>query len=332
MTAGDGGPAPVPLHPRAASPERRSPRADAFDPPALKLAWVVERAMTRDEFLDDVRARVGDDACFERLMLHDGMHLDRKRWGDHDEPPGTVPAGTSIVAYWFVRDPEPLSLPGDCVIFDEHGLVAIDKPAWWTTQGTRASRFTSLERALRARLSCPKLTPVNRIDRETTGVLLFARDSRAASSAGKQFVQRTVRKEYVAAVRHDDATPASFEVRGGMVRREHPSHARFALEERGAEPAGQWSATRFEVIAAMPERGATLLRAMPLTGRTHQLRVHLASLGIPILGDSLYGDGWNPSAKWPADRMLLHAAALTLRVDGRELTISAELPDEFPRA
>lgn len=339
MSGQAGGPAARAHHPRAATAEHRSPRALAFDPPAMKAEWTLEADTPLADLLRELRERVGSDDALERLLRHGGLHLNRKRLCDFDEPPGLLAAGTHVVAYWFEREPEPLVLPESCVIHDEHGLVAVNKPPWWTTQGTRASRFASLERALRAALGCPRLTPVNRIDRETSGVLLFARDTRAAAEAGRQFIARTVRKEYLAAVQPEPGIPEAWEVRGHVVRVEHPSHSLFALREGEGDQVSSrgdiaddrtWSLTSFETFARLP--AATLVLARPVTGRTHQIRVHLAARGLSILGDSLYGAGWQPGAPFATERMLLHARAVTLRVGGRETRIEAPLPADFPGA
>jgi RluA family pseudouridine synthase len=311
-----------PVSPRSA--ERRSPRALAHDPPVLKHEWAVDRPLEAAAFLDAARARLAmDDAAWERLLRHDGLHVDRVRWGDRAA--GAVPAGTQVVAYAFVREPEPLVLPESCVLFDEDGLVAVDKPPWWAVQGTRASRCVSLETALRRRLDCPMLTPVHRLDRETTGVLLFARDGRAAAPVARQFARREVRKEYAVVGWCEGEVPERFEVEGRMVRVAHPSHSLFELRD-GEE--GLPSRTSFETVARSGSR--VLLRALPLTGRTHQLRVHLAARGLPIVGDSLYGRGFSDGEPWSAERMLLHAQALCFRLGDRDVEIRAPLPPDFP--
>lgn len=328
--AGDvSGRAALPHHPRALTAEHRSPRAALVDPPALKAEWILEHDLPLEALLAELLERVGSEEALERLLRHGGVHLDRKRLCDFETPPCSVKAGTHVIAYWFCREPEILALPPGCILFDEGGLVAIDKPPWWTTQGTRASRFASIERALRVALSCPVLTPINRIDRETSGVLLFARTSKAAAEAGRQFVARTVRKEYLAVVPRHPEPPDAWEVRGRMVRIEHPSHSLFSVVEGGDESPGRdWSATRFETLSRATS--AAIVLALPLTGRTHQIRVHLAARGLAILGDSLYGQGWQPQAVNPPERMLLHARAVTLKLSGRETRIEAPLPLDFP--
>lgn len=323
---------PERISPRTA--ERRSPRALSADPPVTRRDWVVDADLSGDEFLAAARRRADfTDAEWERILRHGGLHLDRRRWLC-ESPPERVSAGTAVVAYSFEREPAPLApldVPGDAVLLDEEGLVAVNKPPWWASQGTRASRVVSLEQELRRRLDCPTLTPVHRLDRETSGVMLFARDGRAAGELGRQFARRQIRKEYLALVSPPASRP-EWTVDGFMVRIEHPSHSLFTLLEPSAdsdtaEASGQPSRTRFERLATRGER--SLVRAHPLTGRTHQLRVHLLASGIPIAGDSLYGGGWAPGQPWSAERLQLHACAIELTLKGRALRIEAPLPADF---
>lgn len=311
--------------------ERRSPRALAHDPPVRKTEWVVGAGLgpgafllTTDAFLADARERAGlDQVAWERVLRHGGLHLDRRRW-DAAAPPALVPSGTSVVCYSYEREPVPLELGRDAILLDRDGLVAVDKPPWWAVQGTRASTQVSLERALRERLDCPKLTPCHRLDRETSGVLLFARDGKVAAEVGRQLARQEVEKRYLAVV-HPAPERGAWEVRGVMARVAHPSHSLFELRPAGEE--GQASTTRFEVAAREGERALVL--AEPLTGRTHQLRVHLTAGGTPIVGDSLYGGGWSPGHPWSAERLQLHAASVELRFGGQPLRVEAPLPASF---
>lgn len=310
------------ISPRSA--ERRSPRALAHDPPVTRSAWTTDREFGVDGFLEDARARGGwDDDAWERLLRHGGMHLDRTRF-EASPDSRRIPSGTVVVAYSFAREPRPLELSPSVILLDEGGLVAVNKPPWWCVQGTRASRLVSLERALRGMLDCPRLTPVHRLDRETSGVILFAREGRVAGDIGRQLARREVGKEYVAVV-HPAPAADAWQVEGRIVRIEHPSHSLFELRREGSE--GLPSATRFDVVERRGERA--WIRAFPLTGRTHQLRVHLVASGCPIVGDSLYAGGWSPGAPWSAERLQLHASAITFRFGARQMRIEAPVPEDF---
>jgi RluA family pseudouridine synthase len=307
---------------------RRSPDAERFDPPVRRVHWVVERAQDLDAFLADARRRWGDEAGFERLWLHAGLCVNGHPLHPEQPPPG-VPAGAWVAAYGFVREPDAVTLAAGAILHDDGHLVAVNKPAWLPMQGTRASQRLSLEQRLRERLAAPGLDALHRLDRQTSGVALFARDRETAAWVGRELREGRVAKRYVALV----APPPRedrFEVSGWLARIPHPSRFRFGLVPDAREGA-RASHTRFAVLAANAEHA--LLGAEPTTGRTHQIRVHAASVGSPVVGDDLYGPPFAEGEPWSASRVLLHAAALRLRrAAGGELEIEAPLPADLLRA
>ena len=309
----------------ASSAERRSPLAREHDPPAERFDWVVETACTGAEILPETVRRAGwDEEAAERLVRHAGLHLDGHRLLP-ERPPRLVPAGTRVAAYSLTAEPRPLELSDEALLLDRDGLVAVAKPPWFTVQGSRASRLSSLEGALRRRLDCPRLTPIHRIDRETSGLVLFARSSAAASELGKQFERREIEKEYLAVV----APPPperEWSVEGHLVRVPHRAHSRFRLAEDERE-GGRFSRSAFELLETA--QGRALVRCRPETGRTHQLRVHLAGEGRAIVGDSIYGCGWSPGRPESAERLQLHAHRLRFRLSDRPVELEAAPPADF---
>lgn len=313
------------MSPGAPTRELRSPLALDHDPPVERFDWVLDSTLAGEDVLAATVERAGwsaEDA--ERLERHAGLHLDGHRLLP-EAPPPCVPAGTRVVAYRLSAEPRPLVLPEDVVLLDEKALVAVAKPAFFTVQGTRASRLSSLERALRERLDCAALTPIHRLDRETSGLVLFARERSAASDLGKQFQRRSIRKEYLAVVAPPPAQE-SWTVDGPMVRVAHPSHSRFGLDPSAGDE-GKPSRTDFERVESSSRRA--LVRCRPVTGRTHQLRVHLEASGCPIVGDSLYGAGWQPGVEECAQRLQLHALRLSFRLGGDPLELEAPVPADF---
>jgi len=313
--------------PEGSTLDRRSPAAFAHDPPVRRVDWTTDRALAGDDFLAHVREHLGlGDAEWDRLLRHAGIFVAAQRL-EPERLPRRVPGGVAVVCYLFEREPVRPALPDDAVLLDRDGLVAVAKPPWFTTQGSRASRLSSLERLLRERLACPELRPCNRLDRETSGVVLFARTGEAASRIGKQLQARTVEKEYLA-VCCPPPEQQEWEVAGELVRVPHPAHSLFDLREDG-EGAGRASRTVFAVLERRGERA--LLSARPITGRTHQIRVHAAGSGAPLVGDSLYGRGWDEGQPpWSARRLQLHARRVALAGEGGEtLVIEAPPPDDF---
>lgn len=267
-------------------------------------------------FEADARARCGLDAAgWASVRWHGGLWVDRRRPDEGD----AIPDGAAIAVYAFER--EPALPPAPRVLDARGGLVAIDKPAWWPMQGTRASGQLSLEAAVRRLLADPALRAVHRLDRQTSGVALFARDGAAAAAAHAAFRDRRVDKVYRAVV-EGTVEPDRFEVRGALTRIAPPDGMRHSMFALGA--AGAPSHSAFRVV----ERGdtTTLVDAHPTTGRTHQLRVHLAHVGHAISGDDIYGIGWHVGR---AERLLLHAMRLALVHAGAQWVIEVSPPDDF---
>jgi 23S rRNA-/tRNA-specific pseudouridylate synthase len=297
-------------------PEAWGSDAERFDPPLAVRRFVVEAELSLAELLAEVAVRLeGTAASAERALWHGGLHVNGHPL-DGDAPPRSLPGGAWVAVYAFEREPEPVALDPARVLHDGDGLVAVDKPPWLPMQRTRATARLSLEAALRALLRDESLVAVHRLDRQTSGVALFARGA-AGAWASRELAARRALKRYLAVVAPPPERDA-FAVEGYLARAPDPARFRFALH---AEPheAARWSLTRFGV--GERRAGRALVEAWPETGRTHQIRVHLAAAGSPVAGDALYG------SLAPARRVLLHAAALALdRPGGSPLGIEAPVP------
>src|SRR5262245_42098115 len=171
-----------------------SPEAQRFDPPVRASRWIAPANVAWDAFVREVGARAQlDDGELARVLHHGGIWLDAHPI-PLDRPPASVAAGVHVAVYALGYEPEPVPLPDALVLHDASGVVAADKPAWLPVQGTRASQRISLEAELRARLGCPQLRAAHRLDRQTSGVVLFARDSERAAFLGKALQDRRVER------------------------------------------------------------------------------------------------------------------------------------------
>ncbi len=183
---------------------------------------------------------------------------------------------------------------------DAH-LLVFDKPAGLLCVPGRGDDKQDCLSA-RAQRRWPDALVVHRLDMATSGLVVMARSASVQRALGDAFASRAVYKRYEAVV--DGALGASeawSEIDAPLMA-DWPSRPR-----QKVDPAGKASLTRWKVLRALPERGATHVLLEPLTGRTHQLRVHLQSIGHPILGDALYGSADNQAR---APRLLLHATEL----------------------
>ncbi|MGD9833866.1 MAG: RluA family pseudouridine synthase [Piscinibacter sp.] len=180
----------------------------------------------------------------------------------------------------------------------DDALIVADKPAGLPTV---PGRPVELHDCLwhRVRGSVPDALVVHRLDMATSGLVLFARGIEAQRRLGRAFAQRDVGKTYVAVVSGELADQAG-EIDLPLAA-DWPNRPRQKVDRDTGKP----SLTRWRVLVREP--GRTRLALEPLTGRSHQLRVHLAAIGHPILGDTLYADEHTAAA---APRLLLHASAL----------------------
>ncbi len=218
------------------------------------------------------------------------------------------------------------------VLFEDAHLIAINKPAGLLTHPVQGSDEVSVVHGLlhhtKGKLApaggAPRPGVVHRLDRETSGVIALAKTDKAYHALVAQFAERTAQKEYLALV--DKAPRLLSGVINANIDRHRTVRVRMAVREDGREAVTDWR------VEEKYGEQAALVRTFPHTGRTHQIRVHLAHLGHPILGDRTYGKFDVPAfTGWPMPRVMLHAHRLTLThpQTGKPVTIVAEPPKDF---
>jgi 23S rRNA pseudouridine1911/1915/1917 synthase len=229
-------------------------------------------------------------------------------------------------------DLKPADIPLD-VLFEDRHLLAVNKASGMIVHPGAATGDDTLVHALLSHCAgslsgiggVERPGIVHRLDKETTGVIVVAKNDQAHRALADQFATRTLTKEYVALVA---GVP---QLLSGTIDRaigRHPVHRhRMTIGEGGKPARTDWE--RVEVFGDI----AALLRCRIFTGRTHQIRVHLKSLGHPILGDALYGWKPDPRLKEQPARVMLHAEHLVLAhpSTGKELDLRAPLPADFTK-
>ncbi|OIO07711.1 MAG: hypothetical protein AUJ52_09655 [Elusimicrobia bacterium CG1_02_63_36] len=203
------------------------------------------------------------------------------------------------------------------IVYEDDRMIAVDKPAGTlVVPGRGEAAGKPLAAQLQARWN-RKAYVVHRLDRETSGVVVFAKDAEAHKLLCGQFEARTVGKRYLAVVH------GALEVPGSV---DKPLR-RFGSGRIGIDPRGKNAVTRYRPLRV--HDGATLIHVFPETGRQHQIRVHLFSIGHPVVGDPLYHKG-PPDG---APRLLLHAERLKLlSPDGEPLTLKSDPSEDFTAA
>lgn len=209
------------------------------------------------------------------------------------------------------------------VLYEDRLLLAVDKPAGLLsvppTTGGERNAADHLRRKAAARGET--IWPVHRLDRDTSGVLLFARTESARKQMEDAFRERQVSKRYLALVQ---GRPGK---RQGTIRSHIQDLGKTARSHRQPGRRTGPASTDYQVQEAFD--GATLIRAEPHTGRLNQIRLHMVDLGCPILGDRKYTRASDFVIK--ARRVMLHAAELEFRHPGtgRRLTIRSDPPADF---
>jgi len=223
--------------------------------------------------------------------------------------------------------PEEIALVRSLVICEDAQILALNKPAGLSSQGGRA-QVNTLDELLwafaRPGHARPRL--IHRLDRDTSGVILAARTKPAAGFLGKAMMARKIHKTYRAIV-----TPGAPEPRAGTIeaalRREEIGREAYMRVCAPDHPDAETARTRYRTLSEAS--GAALVELEPQTGRMHQLRVHLASIGRPIAGDARYGGALVVAGR-PVPRLMLHASALSFpHPAGGISRIEAEVPADM---
>lgn len=193
------------------------------------------------------------------------------------------------------------------VMYEDADILALNKPAGLSSQGGRG-QVNTLDELLWAFAKPGKARPrlIHRLDRDTSGVILTAKTQPAASFLGKAMMRRAFSKTYLAIV-----TPGAPDPKGGAIdaplRRVEQGREAYMQVCSPDHADAETARSRYKTLKA--GEGCALLQLDPETGRMHQLRVHLASIGRPIAGDARYGGALMVSGQ-PIPRLMLHATAL----------------------
>lgn len=211
------------------------------------------------------------------------------------------------------------------IIFEDRHLIVVDKASGVLTvpahPGEKGSLINALNHYFEQRGYRERAQVVHRLDRDVSGVLVFAKSKAIAEALQSQFEERKPEREYRALVHGETLTEGTFESRLGTSK----SLQRFSIRDAN-EDEGELAITHFRREKII--RGASWVRVWLETGRRNQIRVHFAEAGHPVLGDQRYRPDLSSHLRWRAKRLALHAAVLGFRhpVTEKEMRFEAPLP------
>jgi 23S rRNA pseudouridine1911/1915/1917 synthase len=250
-----------------------------------------------------------------------------------------VKAGESVSVRFARRIDPPATYESLPILYEDDHLLAINKPGRLLSHPTDKVRQNSATEILRVQLGGQPLFLAHRLDRETSGALILAKTREAARNLTDQFTKRAIHKDYLAIVAGEFSW-ARKTVDAPIARAEGEIKVR-----QGVLSSGSPAVTEFIRLAHSRDR--SMVQASPKTGRLHQIRIHLAWLGHPLLGDKLYngsGEAYLKAVRGEiadsdiqalgAPRQMLHAWKIHLRhpASNQRLTIQAPLPEDFMQA
>ncbi|MBN2135116.1 MAG: RluA family pseudouridine synthase [Acidobacteria bacterium] len=244
-----------------------------------------------------------------------------------------------------IPPPEPTDIPPAEIpleiLHEDEDIIVINKQAGLVTHPSHGHRDDTLVNALLnyninlSNISGEKRPGiVHRLDKDTSGVMVIAKNNKAHENLSAQFKDRLVQKEYRCIVR--GRMRNSKGIIDDPIGRDKHNRKKFAVNLAG----GKEAESHFEALEKF--QLATYVKVNIMTGRTHQIRVHMASIGYPVIGDTVYGRGWNPGKEGSVelrsflkdlDRVMLHSYRLTLfhPTTAEQLEFTAPLPEEFNR-
>jgi len=302
-------------------------------------SFVVEKSVPAgrlDAFLRE-KFHAVSRVALKRLIEQGHVHVN----GQPIKPTHSPRAGERIEIHWPEARPamaQPEEMPLD-ILFEDKSLLVLNKPAGLVVHPAAGNEEHTLVNALlhhcEGSLSgiggVARPGIVHRLDKETSGCLVVAKNDETHRALSQQFAARTVGKIYSAIVCGELAHAAG-KIHAAISR--HPTHRkRMAVRD---DSAGRAAHTSWSVLERL--KAATFVEAQLHTGRTHQVRVHFQFLGHPLVGDETYGSRQNKRlvelTGYGATRVMLHARELSFvhPRTGKEMSFEAPLPEDFRRA
>ncbi|CAA0093876.1 Ribosomal large subunit pseudouridine synthase C [BD1-7 clade bacterium] len=300
---------------------------------ASKVRWVDitedDAGQRLDNFLFRILKGVPKSRVY-RALRHGEVRINKKRVkADYRLQAGDLlrvpPVRVAERPAVFVSD-KTLETIENAIVYEDEQILVVNKPSGIAVHGGSGVDFGLIEAVRKLRPDCKRLELAHRLDRDTSGLTIIVKKSQVLRFIHQQLREKSMEKTYLALVKGRWPRRKT-QVDVGLQKNVLKSGERMVY----ASPEGKPSKTLFRIAEVL--QGATLIEASPVTGRTHQIRVHGLHAGFPLLGDSKYGDDEVSqfARQIGLERLFLHASRVSFRLPDRAkpLVLEAPLPDEL---
>jgi len=297
----------------------------------MKLEHIVEKQDHQKRVVDILCSRLGMSRLLtKRIRLYGIVNVN----GSHHRMIDPVSEGDCIFISYQEPDIAPPAILTDRenirILFCDEYILVVAKPSGMVTHPTTGHQTGTLIDMFPEQ----KLHPVSRLDRETSGVIILARNPHAHYLLSLQHQNKTIKKEYIGFV-HGIFDPEEGSIRTSIMRKPGSIMLRCVADD------GDTAVTHYETIKTFPRLDTSVVKFRLETGRTHQIRVHALSLGHPLIGDGLYGASSSDNGHYQKSaylddvlgRQALHACQITFDhpVTKERLSFTADLPEDMSR-
>ncbi len=257
-----------------------------YPPQKTQHHWITDKTYPWAEWVDECRKRFKiSPENWDRLARHQGIFIEKQRV---EIPLAIVPEKSSVNLYYYQAEP-PVEIDWDSLtVYDGNDFLVVNKPAGIPVQATPESIVFCLENLVKRHRKATFLQAAHRLDQGTSGLLVLTKTPKALALWQKAFSENLIQKTYLAKV-SPPPKETTWTVTGYLwrdLKRSPQIYYRLGTK-KGSK--ARWSETAFQCI--QKDDVVALVHAFPKTGRTHQIRVHLAHSGFPVLGDPVYGKG-----------------------------------------
>ncbi len=292
----------------------------------MKYQWKIDKSSAQTSVLNFISGHI-KEICSKRQLKNSIEHGALRLNGKIETFSSCKLKNGDSVQFNYVQEiKKRLVILPEMILYEDQHLLAINKPPGFASTPTD-SKFPDLETSIKNHFKLSYLKMIHRLDKDTSGVLLAAKNEETFNLYVRYFREKRINKKYIAYVHGvPENERGTISSSLGLIKKtEHTEKWGNVNPDKGKS-----AVTLYHLLKSY--RSVSLLELTPLTGRTHQIRVHLASLGFPIIGDVVYGNKEGNEFSTQVTRQMLHSISIIVPHPSNKdsaIEIEAPLPEDF---